>query len=365
MKVFERRGFEAGQRNAARRSQQQMDQINGHTGPVNGCLFLRRLDLELVDSSTQKQNKAVARASKVAKKKEIENGEPDAEEKEVEEEEETNHNIDDIGEFADESGSETESDYSSESSFDDEVSLSTSSDDDWADFDSSSSSDATNDTKNSGRRKAKKKSSKRRKKGQNRKDADDEDLDADDVFRLLSWSADGTIKVWGMTSGKVLETLTGHGGAVTTVRCCRCCRRYSTYYPDQHNIVPSLWVRTSEAVLLNVFFISTVGIGIGVDVYDRWLSVRMAHCLHHLQLTEQCGCGTLGPRSKRCSCSEDTWTQSTAVASPRTENMCSLWVVTLIVRFTSGVSGTRCILQPKRGQCRQAPTPSCHCCSAK
>jgi WD40 repeat protein len=51
---------------------------------------------------------------------------------------------------------------------------------------------------------------------------DDDDIkenpDLRDTHRLLSWSADGTLKVWGMSSGKVHHTLTGHGGAITHVR---------------------------------------------------------------------------------------------------------------------------------------------------
>jgi len=168
IQVFERRGFDAGQAAATRASQQQMDQVNGHTGPVNGCLFL--------PASSPEDHKPPHHSELKVKREAAQDPEDGDDDMDSFNSDETLSSSSDLDAL---------SPSSSESESEDEPSL-------------DSKSSKRDDT--------------------HKKGVSNADPDANDTHHLLSWSADGTIKVWGLSSGRVLFTLTGHGGAVTQVQ---------------------------------------------------------------------------------------------------------------------------------------------------
>ena len=260
IRVFERRGFEAGQTAAGRASQQQMDQVNGHTGPVNGCLFLPTgpppFDSASTSASASASASSASGASATATIATATTAEGSKANRGSRAKETRPRQVDggggggsdadaDDGDEEIESDLDFNSDETLSSSSSEESSLSPSSDDDEeeeeeegggaAAVESKSTSTKTIPVRTSGQRRkrlqkrdkgrdARTTGSRGRSGGVVSEDEDDEaeeekdaDPDAGDMFRLLSWSADGTIKLWGMSSGKVLETLTGHGAAVTHV----------------------------------------------------------------------------------------------------------------------------------------------------
>lgn len=193
---FARRGFEAGQTNAARASQQQMDQVNGHIGPVNGCLFLpvtSIVETTPLDDVTDESN--AKRSSRRSLKKLT---------------------------AATTNGTDGDEDVDSDEDFNSDETLSSSSSEEssLSSSDEESEQDAASAEQDrpTGRAETQRANASESKRPQPQEsDSPETDPDEHDKYRMLSWSADGTIKVWGLTSGKVLETLTGHGGAVTQV----------------------------------------------------------------------------------------------------------------------------------------------------
>ena len=195
IQVFARKGFEAGQTNAARASQQQMDQVNGHIGPVNGCLFLPvpSIAVSMPPDVVDDEPTGVRSSRQFLKKPTVS----------------TTNEADGDGDI--DSDEDFNSDETLSSSSSEESSLS-SSDEELEEVVTSTEQD-----RRTGRAETQQANASAKKLRPNENDSPETDLDEHDEFRVLSWSADGTIKVWGLTSGKVLDTLTGHGGAVTQV----------------------------------------------------------------------------------------------------------------------------------------------------